>query len=336
MLSPAQIAQAAEGPHVLWQTNAGGDDIHLLDPGTGRQVGRLVVGPEPHGLAATADGRTLFATVEASGRPAGELVWIDGVRRAVLRRQAICREPHALAATADGRWLYVPCRDGHYWVVDGRSGEVAARIRTGGRPHNTLISRDGRFAFLSPMGGAHEVSVVDIAAGHREVGRIRFSDSVRPSALSADGRYLVQHVDGLNGFEVADVGRRALIARVEHRARLPGVRLPFLARLGWLGPGGLSRCHGLGVRPGRDEVWSVCADRLTVHALAEPGFQELAAVRLPAKGYWITFAPDGQHAFVALSGAGGVAVVDTEARRVVRLLKAGRQPKRNLVLKRPE
>ena len=83
------------------------------------------------------------------------------------------------------------------------------------------------------------------------------------------------------------------------------------------------------------EVWSVCANHVTLHALAAPGFQELATIRLPAKGYWITFSPDGRYAFVALSGACGIAMIDTQTRRVVRLLKAGKHPKRNLAPWRP-
>jgi hypothetical protein len=101
-------------------------------------------------------------------------------------RSTICREPHALATTPDARWLYVPCRDGRYWVVDGLTGTVTKQIKTGGRPHNTQISTDGRWAFLSPMGGTHDAFIVDIAAGHQVSGRIRFGGSLRPSTLSAD------------------------------------------------------------------------------------------------------------------------------------------------------
>ena len=89
----------------------------------------------------------------------------------IRHRMQLCREPHALAVTSDGRWIYVPCRDEHYWVVDAAKREVVARIRTGGRPHNTQISRDGRLAFVSPMGAPARVTIVDVAAGHVIRGR---------------------------------------------------------------------------------------------------------------------------------------------------------------------
>jgi DNA-binding beta-propeller fold protein YncE len=336
LLSVATGAGAQQpARQLLWQTNAGGDDIHVIDIETGALVRRLVVGPEPHGLAATADGRTVVVTVEANCRSQGELVWIDAGTFEITRRQPICREPHALAVTPDGRWLYLPCRDGQYWVVNGQTGEVVRRISTGGRPHNTQISNDGRLAFLSSMADAHEVFVIDIAADHQVRHRIRFGGSLRPSALAADSRMLAQQIDGLNGFQVVDVGRGSLVATVQHRTPLGGLRLPFLDHIGRLGTDGLRRCHGLAIRPDQREIWSVCADHVTVHAWAGPDFREIAAVRLPAKGYWITFAPDSDHAFVALSETGQVAMIDTRTKRIVRSLAAGDSPKRNLVLSPP-
>ncbi len=74
---------------------------------------------------------------------------------------------------------------------------------------------------------------------------------------------------------------------------------------------------------------------VTVHGLAGPDFREITAIRLPAKGYWITFAPDSRYAFVALSETGRVAMIDTRTKRIVTLLAAGNQPKRNLVLRQP-
>lgn len=317
---------------LLWQTNAEGDDIHIFDAETGALVRRLTVGPEPHGLVASADHRTALITIEANARAHGELIWIDALSFEITRRIEICREPHALAATPDGRWLYMPCRDGDYWVVDGATGGVVRRIETGGRPHNTQISRDGRWAYLSPMGAPHAVTIVDIERGHEVVGQIPFANAVRPSALSADGRWLMQHVDGLNGFQVADTQERRVIATLTHTTPLEGfVQLGSLGRLGF---GGFERCHGLAIRPDQSEIWSVCGDTLTIHALQAPNFPELASIALPSKGHWLTFSPDGTYAYVALADAGEVAMIDAASRAIVTRMRAGEAPKRNLVLRR--
>lgn len=241
----------------------------------------------------------------------------------------LCHEPYALATTPDGRWIYVPCRDEHYWVVDANKHEVVARIHTGGRPHNTQISSDGRTAFLSPMGARSRVTIVDVEAGHEVVGEIAFEASVRPPALSDDGR-LFHHIDGLNGFQVAEVDRREIVATVEHRTRLGW----FLVhpKLGWLGPTGLQRCHGLAIRPDQREIWSACGASVTIHDVTNPSYRELDRVSLGSKAYWITFSPDNRWAFVALSRAGRVAVVETASRRVTAHLAAGAGPKRSLVI----
>jgi DNA-binding beta-propeller fold protein YncE len=324
----ASIGSASAGPF-LWQTSSEGDDIRVFDLQSRQLVRRLVVGPEPHGIAAPADARVVYVTLEANDRPRGELLWIDPRAYRIRHRMEICREPHAIATTPDGRWIYVPCRDEHYWVIDSEMREVSARIRTGGRPHNVRISHDGRLALLSPMGDAARVTVVDVEDEHEVVGEIAFGASVRPSALSDDGR-LFQHVDGLNGFQVADVARGEVVATVEHGAPLGWLLVH--PRLGWLGPSGLQRCHGLAVRPGHHEVWSACGASVTIHDITDSTYPELARVPLASKAYWLTFSPDGRWALVALSGADQVAVVDAESRDAVAQLSTGPGPKRNLVI----
>jgi len=319
---------APAGP-LLWQTSSAGDDIHVFDLESRELVRRLVVGPEPHGIAAPADARVVYVTLEANDRPRGELLWIDPRAYGIEHRMEICREPHAIATTRDGRWIYAPCRDEHYWVVDAERREVVTRIRAGGRPHNVQISDDSRLALLSPMGDAARVTVVDVEAGHEVVGEITFDASVRPSALSRDGR-LFQHVEGLNGFQVASVGRREVVATVEHGTALGWLLVHPL--LGWLGPSGLQRCHGLALRPDQREIWSACGASVTIHDVVEPSYPELARVPLASKAYWLTFSPDGRWALVALSGANQVAMVDVESRQVVAHLPAGAGPKRNLVI----
>ncbi|MEX2207021.1 MAG: hypothetical protein WEF50_12405 [Myxococcota bacterium] len=322
-------SEIARARPLLWQTNSNGDDLHIFDLESRKLVRRLEVGPEPHGIAASADGRYVYVSLEANGRPHGELLWIDPRSYEIRYRMTLCREPHALATTPDGRWIYIPCRDEHYWVVDAEKRVVVARIRTGGRPHNTRVSRDGRFVYLSPMGAPKRVTIVDVSAGHSVVGEIPFGSSVRPSALSEDGR-LFHHVDGLNGFRVADVERRELVATVEHRTPLGWLLVH--PKLGWFGPDGLQRCHGLAVRPDQREVWSACGASVTVHAIDGARYPEVARIELPGKAYWLTFSPDDRFALVALAEADEVAMVDTASRRIVAHLLAGAAPKRNLVI----
>jgi len=323
-------APAANAQSRLWQTNAEGDDIHIFDVATGALIKKLVVGKNPHGVAAPDDGRFVVVSVENNGASAGSLVWIDPESFAITGRLDVGREPHAIAISPDGRWVYVPCRDGDYWVVDAEARRVVTRISTGGRPHNTVASPDGRFMFLSPMGKPKSITIVDLGDGHRVVDKIPFSASVRPPALAYDRGLFFQHVDSLNGFEVADIKTRSVIARIEHSAGLGMRAAP--GKLGFLGRDGFSRCHGLAVRPGEEEVWSVCGQHLSVHELTSGNFEETLSIRLGAKGYWLIFSPDGAYAFVAAAHENSVYVFDAERKTLLRTLKAGKGPKRALVL----
>lgn len=308
--------RSAVAGQFLWQMNSSGTDIHIFRLADFSLVQRLDVGPDPHGIAAPDDARVVYVALEANGRDNGELLWIDPRRMEVTYRFTVGPEPHAIATTPDGKWVYVPCRDGNYWVVDAEAKTIVKKIHTGGRPHNTQISRDGRFAYLPPMGEPHGVTVVDIRADHTVVGFIQFTDSARPSALSADGRWLFQQVDDLNGFQIADTSVRKVAATVTHKTPL-----------GWF-----QRCHGLSLRPDQRELWSICSDNLTIHRVEPPAFPEHTTLTLPGKGYWLTFSPDSRYGFVALPGKDQVAVVDAATKKVVHLLDVGNTPKRNLVL----
>ena len=317
----------------LWQTNARGDDVHIIDVEKRETVRRIQLGPNPHGIATDAAQQTIYISLERDGEDHGELLWIDPGTLAIQHRLPVGPEPHQLAVTPDGRFAYVPCRDERYWVVDLERRIVVKRIHTGGRPHNTTATPDGRYMILSPMGGEEAAILVDIRGGHRVAGRIPFADSIRPPALAADGERFFQHVDGINGFQVASLSRREVTDSVHHTTEL-GWFLSPLAMLGWLGPTGLQRCHGLAIRPDQTEIWSVCGAWLVIHDLVQPGYAEKQRVELPAKGYWLTFSRSEPVAWIALADSGEVIALDAETRAVLARIPVGSGPKRNLVISR--
>lgn len=132
---------------------------------------------------------------------------------------------------------------------------------------------------------------------------------------------------------MADVKRREVVATAEHRTPLGW----FLVHrtLGWLGPAGLQRCHGLAIRPDQREIWSTCGASVTIHEIEGSAYAELARIDLASKAYWLAFSPDSRWALAALAQTDQVAVVDTASRRVVAHLPAGAGPKRSLVIELP-
>jgi YVTN family beta-propeller protein len=327
-MSPAAPAAdpAAKVRQKLYVTNSDGDDVTVVDVATHKPIGRIEVGPHPHGIAVPAVQDFILVTVEVTinGTDAGQLVWIDPVADKVIKRMTIGPAANHLAVTPDGKFAYVPVNDGHWEVIDVANAKIIERIKTGGRPHNTVCSADGKRMFLAPMGNPHRVTIVDVAT-HKPVGEIPFSDVVRPIALSRDGKRLYAEVDNLVGIEVADVESRRMIHRVP--AELTGEQKKVK-----------SRSHGLDVRPDQKEVWECDLSHQVVHVydVTSDKPKQTATVEMGGDVYWLTFNPDGKTCYVSVLSKNEVAAVDTETKKVTARMPVGKAPKRLIVVSVPE
>ena len=306
----------------LYVTNSTGDDVTIIDVATNKPLGRIEVGPHPHGIAVPAAQNFILVTIE--GKKPGELVWIDPKTDKVTDKMEVGPEPNQLAVTPDGKFAYVPCSDGNYEVVDLAKKKVVERIFTGGRPHNTLCSVDGKHMYLAPMGASKKVSVVEVAT-HKVVGEIPFSSVVRPIALTQDEKRLFAEVDGLVGIEMADVASRKMVQRV------PAELTDEQKKVG-------SRSHGLGIRPDQKEIWACDVEHHEVQVFDITGDKpkQIAKIPMPEAVYWLTFSPDGKTAYVSVRDGNEVAVVDTETKKVTAHAPVGKHPKRLLVVSVPE
>src|SRR5262245_18777473 len=306
-------------PQKLYVANSAGNDLHVIDTATNKVIKRVEVGPQPHGLVATKDGRQLFLTIENTDGDEGELVWFDPVRDSVLRRMKVGPRPNQLAVTPDGKIAYVPCDDASWWVIDTANAKVLKRIATGGRPRNTLCSPDGKRMYLGPKGSYH-ILIAD-AVGHKLVDEIPTSDAPRPIVLAEDEKRLYANVDTLIGFEIVDVAKRKVIHRVE--AEVPE---ELLRRA--------SRSHGIGLRPGGKELWmcDVFHDRTYVFDITVEPPKQVATIVMKGGGYWVCFSPDGKYCYISERIGDSVAVIDTATRKTVERIEVGKAPKRVLVV----
>jgi YVTN family beta-propeller protein len=306
----------------LYVANSAGNDIHIIDTATRQVIKRVEVGPQPHGLVATADGKQLFLTIENTEGDEGELLWFDPVADRVTRRMKIGPRPNQLACTPDGKLVYIPCDDATWWVVDTVKSEVIKKIATGGRPHNTLCSPDGKRMYLGPKGSYH-VLIADTTT-HKLVGEIPLSDAPRPIAISRDEKRFYANVDTLIGFEVADIASRKVIHRVLAEVPEELLRQP-------------SRSHGIALRPDEKELWTcdVYHDRTYVFDLTVEPPKQIATIVMKGGGYWMCFSPDGKFCYISERIGNSVAVIDAETRQTVARIAVGKAPKRVLVVTVP-
>ena len=83
----AAAEPAAKVRQKLYVTNSAGDDVTIVDVATNKPIGRIEVGPHPHGIAVPAKQDFILVSVEG-GKP-GELVWIDPQTDKVTKRMPI-------------------------------------------------------------------------------------------------------------------------------------------------------------------------------------------------------------------------------------------------------
>jgi YVTN family beta-propeller protein len=221
-----------------------------------------------------------------------------------------------IAITPDGTRAYVAA-SASVFVVDVRTREVTATIRTGDLPHTIALSRDGTRGYVVDL-MQREVWFLDLA-GNTVARRVELGEPRRPVlrpgvAVSPDGSTVyatVSQPEGA-GFDLlyvidAATGRQTQRSLSFHPGQLaadPGGRLLWV-----------TGCRGL------------CSDG-TLRGLdpPAPGAGGTLDVTLPSLPGGMALSPDGARAYVANGLAGSVAVVDLAARRVVAEVRTGAEP----------
>lgn len=263
-----------------------------------------------------------------------ELICLDLATEAVVWRKNLGKYADSMMIAPDGLKMYLPFRDEIDWkLVNASDGAVLARIDTErGKnyavdpigsigPHNTWINPEGSRVYMEVL----TVPYLYVASTNTNqiVGKIGpFSKGIRPFTVTNDEKYVFANVDGLLGFEVAEIHKGdqwsgKMIHRVE--AHTPAKRLAELPNPPAKKPHS-TPSHGINIRPDQKEVWVVDGVYGYVYAYdvsaMPPEF--VAAVPLykdpheqPRPG-WISFSIDGRYAY-----PDGGAVIDTATKKVV-------------------
>jgi DNA-binding beta-propeller fold protein YncE len=212
-----------------------------------------------------------------------------------------------MAISPDGKLLYVPSFEGPHWtVVDGKSGDVIAKIVTNSGAHNTIYTPTGRLAYLAGL----KSQVLSVADGptHRVIEQVGpFSNAIRPFTVNGRGTLVFVNVNTLLGFEVGDLQT----GRVLHRVEVSGYEQGPVKRHG-------CPSHGIALTPDEKELWLADGANNRVHifdATVMPP-RQVASIRLRDQPGWVTFGLDGQYAYPSTGE-----VIDTRTRQVVATLE---------------
>jgi len=293
------------------------EDLAVVDLKTFTHAKTLKVGMHPHGQASPASQDKLYVAAEVGGT----VTLIDTVRDEVVKTFDVGfgTEPQNGAITPDGRFLYQPSYAGYWQVFDTQKEQIIEYIHTLGIGHNTVMSPDGRFAYLLPIVGGpghfarpslglprthpKEVTVVD-AKTHKVVGTIPVGSGPRPGTISPDGKRLYMNVDDLLGFLVIDTAARKVIAKATYTLTPDEEAVR-------------SRSHGIAVANDGREVWSndVVHNLTFVFDVTVNPPKQIARFPVGRQPYWIMASKDSKTIYVSCPSSDELIAFDVVAKK---------------------
>ena len=303
------------------QTNAAGDNIHLIDPATNKVVGVINDIEVPHGVTSSPDGLRLYFTNESRHT----LDVVDSQTLAVTARIPLSGRPNNVAIGKDGRRVYVGIAQapGAVDVIDTVSLTNAKSIAVKGAIHNVYVTPDGKHVVSGSIPG-RMLTVID-AATETIAWELLTSAGVRPITFEQkpDGstsRIFLQLSD-YHGIAVVDFATRKEVSRFEMVA-IPGEEKHTQGLQA-------APAHGLGVTPDGKILFATSKVYSQLYAYSLPDLKPLGTVNVGQHPEWVTFSPDGKQIYVASAGDNAVTVVNTATLKVITRIPVGQVPKRN-------
>jgi YVTN family beta-propeller protein len=303
------------------QTNAAGDDTHVIDPATNKVVGVIGDIEVPHGVTSAPDGSRLYISDESLET----LDVVDARTLHVTRRIRLSGRPNNLAISRDGLRVFVGIArgSGALDVIDTVTLTNRKSIPVKGAVHNVYVTPDGKYAVSGSI-GARTISIVDLAS--ETLSRtIELDAGIRPMAFDThpDGstRNIYVQLSNFHGFAVVDFATGTEKARIEHPA-VPGVEAHKDGLQG-------APAHGLAVTPDGKMLWSTSKVYGYAYVYSLPDLKEIGRVFVGQHPEWATLTPDGRFIYVAAAGDNMVFVIDVKSLKEVARIPVGQVPKRN-------
>lgn len=184
-------------PHHLYPTpdgkslivaNAISNDLHFLDPVSGRLQKRVRNIDDPYQIAFSPDRKWFVAVGLRLDRV--DLYRADGPELAIAKRLPLGKAPSHVWFTSDGKFAFVTLQESNaIAAIDMQRQEVAWQMPVGPLPAGIVVSPDDRHLFVGVM-GADYVEVVDWRA-RRSVAKIRTGNGAHNFRGLGDKRHLL-------------------------------------------------------------------------------------------------------------------------------------------------
>src|SRR3954462_12012528 len=157
----ASASLVAQGKIVrIIQTNAAGDNSHVIDPVTNKVIATIEGTEVPHGVAAAPDGKRVYITIE-SKKSVGV---VDPATWKVIKEIPLSGRPNNVFVSKDSKKVYVGIAQapGAVDVIDAAAQTNVKSIKVDGSVHNVYVTPDGKYA-VSGSVATGVITVIDTA-----------------------------------------------------------------------------------------------------------------------------------------------------------------------------
>jgi len=309
----------------LYVGNSGSSSVSVIDHASREVIETIDIGARHHGSVPSSAGDRIYLTTEDTG----EVIAVDTLTNEILWRTKAGTMLHEPSITHDDKLIIAPdFRAGRLAVIDAQSGQLVDEINMTDPSinakfdglHNTYEMPDG--IHMLSMSIMNE-SMIKINMSTREIVRIyRLNGQPRPAAIMKDMSTIFVQLSELNGFIAVDLETGDEIKRIEW---------PFEGDLPE-GVGAWTPSHGIGLTIDNTEVWAASAFTSQLYVYSVPDLEKLAVIDIGVLPNWIAMSNDGRTLYVTSQEPGdeqgSVAVIDIATRKISKVIKVGRGPKR--------
>jgi YVTN family beta-propeller protein len=302
------------------QTNAAGDNAHVIDPATNKVVGVIDDVEIVHGVTSAPDGSRIYLSNEALHT----LDVVDAKTLKVTKRIHLSGRPNNVAVTKDGKKVYVGIAQapGALDLIDTESLTNKKTIPVQGAIHNVYVTPDSKFAVAGSI-PARTISIVDTSTDTL-VRKIELDAGIRPMTFdwNPDGstKNIYVQLSGFHGLAVVDFKSGKEVRRIEHPP-VPGEHAHTDGLQG-------APAHGLGVSPDGKTLWSTSKVYSHAYVFSLPDLKPLGTVFAGQHPEWVTFTPDSRFVYIGAAGDNMTFAIDVRTLKEVARIPVGQVPKR--------
>jgi YVTN family beta-propeller protein len=317
----ASASLVAQGRTVfIIQTNAAGDNSHVIDPVTNKVVATIEGTEVPHGVAAAPDGKAVYITNESNH----SLDVVDPKTWKVTKQIHLSGRPNNVMVSKDNKKVYVGIAQapGAVDVIDAVAQTNAKSVKVDGSVHNVYVTPDGKYA----VSGSVQTGVISVIDTKTDTlaWSVKLDAGIRPMIFDTnpDGstRNIYVQLSNYHGIAVVDFNTRKETKRWE-LPEVPGEHKELEGLQG-------APAHGLAVTPDNKMLLATSKWYGAMYAYSIPDYKLIKAVVVGSHPEWITLTPDGSKAYMGVAGEDQTVAVDLKTMQVVARIPVGFVPKR--------